>query len=147
MNIDPYKPPSFSSKSSSSKVSNASGLGRELTVSEKHQIRKLILDRVHPSKFDAHCLGIGMSQQEVDDLLTRITIRRSLLLDAYRIKRSSQIAGIVVILIGVGFLLTLSIRGFVAGSAIMAYGFAMHSSGSIFLVSDRESVIRRVKQI
>jgi len=105
---------------------------KELTVSQQIRLRTMVSTRQHPDRIETYLAECGCSAAEIEDIFEESNIRRSHLLDCYRMKRNVRIIG------GLIALGSVSIPAFDASGIVilvslgsLAYGIAIAVTGSL----------------
>jgi hypothetical protein len=99
----------------------------ELSVSQQTKLRKMLIDRQHPDQIDAFLVSHGFSAADISEFYSEANLRRSHLLDCYRMKRNARLVGFAILFGAVavpvfGGSLVLSVGLVVYAIAIVATG-------------------------
>ena len=66
----------------------------ELSVSQQVKLRKLFADRRHPDEIGSFLTSLGFSDADIAEFYAEENLRRSHLLDCYRMKRNVRLVGL-----------------------------------------------------
>ena len=105
---------------------------KELTVSEQSRLRSMISARQHPDRIEAYLAERGYSATEIEEIFAESNVRRSHLLDCYRMKRNVRIIGGVIVL-GSFSIPVFNSSGTVilVSLGLLVYGIALVITGSL----------------
>ena len=104
----------------------------KLTIAQQSRLRTLLGKRSHPERIDAFLKECGIEEADVDDAYAALNLRRTYLLDRYKMKRNVRVIGLLVMLISSG------IPAFGGGQTtilvsigLLTYGLALAITGSL----------------
>jgi hypothetical protein len=104
---------------------------KELTVSERSRLRSMMSARQHPDRIEAYLAEHGYSPAEIEEVFAELNVRRSHLLDCYRMKRNVRIVGVLLIVGSVCFpVFNSSGTVILVSLGLLVYGIALAITGS-----------------
>jgi hypothetical protein len=107
---------------------------RELSVVEQGRVRSMVTQRQHPDRIDAYLQQRGIPNAEIPDVYTALNLRRSHLLDCYRMKRNVRIVGLLMIAGSVSVpVFHATQASIVVSLGLLVYGIALAVTGNLIV--------------
>ena len=134
--MNPYQPPSPPSSQSPTghqplpDWSATSGL--VISESQQLRLREMVRKSIHPARIDELLIACGALSEQLEHTYGELNLRRSHLLDRYRMNRNVRIVGAIIVLCVAG--LAFVNRGqvpVVISLGLIAYGLALVISGNL----------------
>jgi hypothetical protein len=103
----------------------------DLSVSQQARLRQMIADRRHPDVIDSFLASHGFSEAEIGQFYTETKLRRSHLLDCYRMKRNVRLVGEAILCGAIG----IAVFGgsWLLSVGLIVYAIAIIATGSLMV--------------
>lgn len=128
--MNPYQPPSPLGHQPLPEHAESTGL--VLSESQRMRLRELLRKAIHPDKVDEFLMGCGALREQLEQAYDDLNLRRSHLLDCYRMKRNVRLVGSVILLVMA--VMTFASHGsipVVISVGLIVYGIALIVTGDL----------------
>jgi hypothetical protein len=107
-------------------------MAHELSISQQSRLRALIAGRAHPDRIDGFLTQCGIPESELDDFYIGLNMRRSHLLDRYKMKRNVRVIGALVICTSISIpVISAGQTTILVSLGLLVYGVALAITGSL----------------
>jgi hypothetical protein len=143
--FNPYEPLQPSAHS----VDAVDEVGVEFSLTQKHKIRSMILNKANPKKLELYLESCGLSPVQILALYKRINIRRKDLVFRFRNRVAAQVCGVLVIMAAVEIFVSTfgDFDGLPIAMVLVGLGLLLLQSGSFTLNHSPDYMQPRLRRI